>query len=357
MNAGGGDVQRHHLKLLAYAARDFAIAALFVYGYIYTAHKYGNPWFGRNDFFKYKEMIGNPFDFSATTAPFVLRQIPAIVAAGIYKLGLHYDTMAVVDLVGFDRDTKRRFLALIVSNGLAVCLSFAALCHYLRTKLPTFGVVELFTLFGIFAAWFYFPSGTIAPATVGWGWFASSLLAIALLERSLLLTCLACLIGMVTRETTLVFALVMVTAVLLFDGERGRNVVLSAIVLLAGCLTYVILRKLFTTGYEHQISPRAILANLTSFRLSRDFVFQSILSQGLLLLLVIGIAVKTPRYAAYLCIAAATVVVVALGAGVSETALVSGETLPYFAVIFLLAQADRLSRPAATASMAETVSG
>lgn len=345
MNAGG-HVQRHHLISLAYVARDFAIGVIFVYGYIYTAYKYGNPLFGRNDFFKYQAMIGSPFDFSATTAPFVLRQIPAIVAAGFYKLGLHYDTMAVVDLIGFDRDTKRRFLALIMSNGLAVCLSFAMLCHYLRTKLPTFGVVELFALFGIFAAWFYFPSGTVAPATVGWGWFASSLFAIAFLERSLSLTCLACLIGIFSRETTLIFALVMVTAVLLFDGERSRNVVLSAIVLIAGCLTYLILRKLFTTGYEHQISPRAVFANLTSFRVSRDYIFQSVLSQGLLLLLIFGIAVKAPRYAAYLCIAAAAVVVVAFAAKVSETALLSGETLPYFAVIFLLAQADRLPRRA-----------
>lgn len=262
----GGHVQRRHLISLAYVARDFAIGVLFVYGYIYTAYKYGNPLFGRNDFFKCQAMIGSPFDFSATTAPFVLRQIPAILAAGFYKLGLHYDTMAVVDLIGLDRDIKRRFLALIMSNGLAVCLSFAILCHYLRTKLPTFGVVEPFALFGIFAAWFYFPSGAVAPATVGWGWFASSLFAIALLERSLSLTCLACLIGVFARETTLIFALVMLTAVLLFDGERSRNVVLSAIVLIAGCLTYLILRKLFTAGYEHQISPRAFSINLTSFR-------------------------------------------------------------------------------------------
>lgn len=345
-------MQRHHWSVPAYAARDFLIGAIFVYGYIYTAYKYGNPWFGRNDFFKYKEMIGNPFDLAATAAPFVLRQIPAIVAAGFYKLGLHYDTTAVVDLVGFDHDTKRRFLALILSNGLAVCLSFATLCHYLRTKIPDFGVVGLFTLFGIFAAWFYFPSGTIAPVTVGWGWFASSLLVIALPERNLPLAAFACLVALFSRETTLVFALAMTTALLLFEGGRSRSLVLSALVLLAGCLTYLIMRKLFTTGYEHQISPGAVVTNLTSFRLSREFIFQSILSQGLLLLLVAGIAIKAPRHATCLCIAAAAVIVVALGARVSETALVSGETLPYFAVIFLLTQAGRLPRAAAKPSVA-----
>jgi hypothetical protein len=163
-----GVVQRHRILAL-YTARDFLIGAVFLYGYVYTAYKYGNPLFGRNDFFKYKEMVGSPFDFSATTAPFVLRQIPTIIASIFYKLGVHYDTAAVVDLIGLDQDTKRRFFALICSNALAVCLSFTILASYLRTKLTRTNLVDLFALFGIFAAWFYFPSGVIAPLAVGWG--------------------------------------------------------------------------------------------------------------------------------------------------------------------------------------------
>lgn len=343
-------MQRRHWISLVTIAQDFAIGVILIYGYIYTAYKFGDPLLGRNDFFKYKEMVAAPFDFSATTAPFVLRQIPTAVAAAFYKLGLSYDTTAVVDLIGFDRDTKRRYLALIASNGLAVCLSFTVLCHYLRLKRGALGMTNLFALFGLFAAWFYFPSGTIAPTTVGWGWFASSLLVIAFVERSLLLTCLACLIALFSRETTLIFAFVMFCAAWLLKVDRSRDTVYAALVLLAGGFIYLLLRATFASGYEHQISPRHIVDSLTSFRLTRDFVFQSILSQGLFAILIVGISVKAPRYAACLCIAAAAVIATAIGARVSETALVTGETLPFFAVIFVLAQDGRLPQAPAALS-------
>ena len=336
-----GSVKRPLMIMAVYAVRDFLIGAVFLYGYVYTAYKYGNPLFGRNDFFKYKEMVGSPLDFSATTAPFVLRQIPTIVASIFYKLGVYYDTAVVVDLIGLDRDTKRRFLALILSNALAVCLSFTILASYLRTKLSRNSMVDLFTLFGIFAAWFYFPSGVIAPLAVGWGWLVSSLFVIAFLERSLALTCLACLVGLLSRETTLIFALVMFLALLLFEGDRQRSIVSSVLVLTAGCITYLVLRKLFTSGYEHQISPHSIVSSLMSPKLSRAFLFQSVLSQGLLVTLLLGIAVKHLRYAAYLLLAAGAVVTVAFGTKESQTALVSGETLPFYTVIFLLTQFNR----------------
>jgi hypothetical protein len=337
-------VQRRHLIALAYTVRDLLIGAIFLYGYVYSAYKHGNPLFGQNDFFRYKEMVGSPFDFSATTAPFVLRQIPAVVASAFYNLGFHYDTKAVVDLIGLDDDTKRRFFGLVLSNGLAVCLSFAVLAGYLRIKLSRDSLADLFALFGIFAAWFYFPSGVIAPLTVGWGWLVSALFAIAFLEKNMALTCVATLIGMFSRETTLIFALTMFSSLLLFDGQRDRRVVSSVLVLIAGCLAYLILRKLYAAGYEHQIEPGSIVRNLMAFDLSRDFIFQSVLSQGLMLVLLLGIAFKYPRYAAYLLLATGAVCFVAVAARVNETALVSGETLPFYAVMFLLAQSGGLHR-------------
>jgi hypothetical protein len=329
-------VQRTHMTLPFYAIRDFLIGVVFLYGYVYTAYKYGNPLFGRNDFFKYKEMVASPFDFSATTAPFVLRQIPAVVAAIFYKVGVHYDTLAVIDLIDLDLDTKRRFFALILSNALAVCLTFTILASYLRTKLHKYNLVDLFALFGTFAAWFYFPSGVISPLAIGWGWLVSSLFVIAFLERSLTITCLACLIGLFSRETTLIFALVMFSALLLFEDDRPRNIVLSVLVLFGGCVFYLALRKLFTSGYEHQISPEFIASSLMSPKFSRAFLFQSVLSQGLLAMLLLAIAVRHPRYAAYLLLATGTMFLVGIGTQESQMALVSGETLPFYMVFFLI---------------------
>jgi hypothetical protein len=319
-------------------ARDFLCAAIFVYGFVHASYKLGNPSFGGDDFYKYKDMVGHPFDFSAAPAPFVLRQITTVVASLFYELGFHYNSAATVDSLGFDQDTKRRFFSLILSNALAVCLTIAILSTYLRTKLAKYGIAELFGLFGIFAAWFYFSNHVMAPLTVGWGWVSSSLLAIAFLEQNAAMTCVACVIALFSRETTLIFALMMFVALILFEGNRRWSIMASAAVLAAGCLAYLILRLLFTTGYQHQIDPHSVLRSFLSPKLwlSRYFLFQSILSQGLLALLLFLIAMKQPRYAGYLLLAAAAVAFVALGAAVDQIALLLGETLPFYAVIFLL---------------------
>jgi hypothetical protein len=120
------------LTAIVCGSRDFLIGVILLYGYVYTAYKYGNPYFGRNDFFRYQQIILHPLDLSAVPAPFALRQLPAIVASVFYRFGFHFDTAAVIDSLGFDEGEKRRFFAMILSNGLAVCLSFAVLVGYLR---------------------------------------------------------------------------------------------------------------------------------------------------------------------------------------------------------------------------------
>jgi hypothetical protein len=98
-----------HLSGALFGGRDFLIGAILLYGYVYTAYKYGNPLLGRNDFFRYEGMIGHPFDFSAAPAPFVLRQFPTIIASLFYRLGLHPDTTAVIDSIGLNVEAKHRF--------------------------------------------------------------------------------------------------------------------------------------------------------------------------------------------------------------------------------------------------------
>jgi hypothetical protein len=98
---------------------------------------------------------------SARPSSFALRQIPAAVASVFYRLGAHYDTAAVIDSIGIE--TKRQFFAMILSNGLAVCLAFAIAAGYVRSKLSKDNIVNSFALFGILGGWFYFPSVVIAP--------------------------------------------------------------------------------------------------------------------------------------------------------------------------------------------------
>ena len=330
------------LSLLAYLILDVLIGTILLYGYVYSAYKYGNPFTGRNDFFSYKEMVARPLDLSVTNAPFVLRQIPAIVAFAFYRLGVYYDTAATVDLVNLDSDTRRRFLALILSNCVAICLSLATLSAYLRVKLARDSWIVLLALFGIFAGWFYFPTGVIAPLAHGWGWLGASLFVVAFVERNPLLTCAGCLVGMFSRETTLVFALAMFASVLIFEADRRSGVILSVLALVVACIAYLLLREQLTSGNEHQITVQPVIAGLLSFKISRDFLFQSILSQALLGWLVLAIAFRDLRYAAYLLLSISVVTLVGIGAQVSQVALVVGEAVPFCATIFLLTHFDSI---------------
>jgi hypothetical protein len=330
-------MRRSRFALLARFGCDFFVGAVLLYGYVYTAYKYGNPFFGRNDFCRYKEMIAHPFDFSVVPAPFVLRQIPTIVASVFYGLGAHLDTAATVDTIGFDDDAKRRFLAMILSNGFAVCASFAVLSSYLRAKLVSDSIINSLVLFGILAGWFYFPSVVIAPVTTGWGWFASSLFAIAFLERNAAITIFASAVALFSRETTLIFALTMFLALLLVEGDRGRGVVASILVLAASCLLYLALRTGLTGGYEHQIDPAGIANRIAALSFPFQYFVQLILAQGLPFLLLLTIAMRRPRYAAYLVASALVIALVALAAGVTDVGLLIGETLPFYAAIFILA--------------------
>jgi hypothetical protein len=240
-------------------------------------------------------------------------------------------------LIGFDEGEKRRFFAMILSNGLAVCLSFTVLAGYLRKKLATDNIINSLALFGIFAGGFYFPSAVVAPVTIGWGWLVSSLFAIAFVERSTAVTVLACALALFSRETTLIFALTIFLALLVAEGDRSRGVVGSILVLATSCLLYLVLRVGFTLGYQHQIDPPHIIAQLTSLNFPALFFIQLFLAQGMLVLLLIFIATREPRYAAYLAISAAAVAVVALATDVTDVGLLLSETLPFYATIFVLA--------------------
>lgn len=249
---------------IALSVRDFIVASLFVYGYAYAAIKLNDPFFVARDFFRYMHMIGRPFDFSVVPAPFVMRQIPPLVATAIYKMGLHYDIPTVGGLAGLVRDNQRRLLALVISNATAVIFAITLLFGYLRRRLPEIKLTALFSLIGILASFFWFPIHIIGPLTYGWGWFAASLFAIAFLERSATLTCVAAAVAMFSRETMIVYALGLYGLAVLLYGKSARNLIAPTLCLVFAACLYLVLRKLLAFGYVYQISPKFIIKSLFS---------------------------------------------------------------------------------------------
>jgi hypothetical protein len=77
-------------------------------------------------------------------------------------------------------------------------------------------------------------------------------------------------------------------------------------------LLYLVLRIGLTTGYEHQIDPAGIIGRVTALTFPAHFFVQLILAQGILVLLLVLIAMKTTRYAVYLAASAGVMALVAV---------------------------------------------
>jgi hypothetical protein len=79
-----------------------------------------------------------------------------------------------------------------------------------------------------------------------------------------------------------------------------------------------------------------IVGRIASLTFPAHFFVQLILAQGVLILLVVLIAMKAARYAVYLAVAAGVMALVAVATDVTDVGLLVGETLPFYAVIFIL---------------------
>jgi hypothetical protein len=325
--------------------RDLLLGFIAIFGYLYYCYKFGSPNLGNNDFYSYQEMVKYPFDLNATPAPFVLRQVPTFIAHLFYKFGIFYDTRTNLDLIPATIETKRIFFALILSNALAAAVSFAIALTYIRRKTLSNDILVCFSYFGIMLSYFYLPFSFIAPLSYGWGWLTSAILAIALLERMLLPALLGCLLALVTRETILIFVLAFSIFAWASFARMDRFFMWTAIMAATLSAALVLARTYIVHGYEGEMNIQNLITNITLFRPTREFVFWTAIPQTLIAVLVISLSSTHIRYALALGLSLITVMVVSIGTGVSPTGRVLGETLPFYAIIFLLAKLRALTPP------------
>jgi hypothetical protein len=335
---------RDHLYRLIIPVRDLLLAFIAIFGYLYYSYKFGTPVLGNNDFYRYQEMVKYPFDLNAAPAPFVLRQVPTFFAYLFYKFGIFYDTRTNFDLVFPDLiETKKIFFAMILSNALAVAVSFVVALTYIRRKTFNNDILISFLYFGIMLSYFYLPFSFIAPLSYGWGWLASVIIVIALLERMLLSVLLGCLLALVTRETILIFVLAFSIFAWASFGSMNRFYMWTALIAAALSAVLLLARTHIVHGYEYEMNLQNFIVNITSFRPTREFIFSFAIPQTLIIVLLISLSATHIRYGLVLGLSLITVMIVSIGTGVSMTGRVIGETLPCYAIIFLLAQLRALT--------------
>jgi hypothetical protein len=337
-------IDRNRLYQLILPIRDLLLGFIAIFGYLYYCYKFGSPNLGNNDFYRYQEMVRHPFDLTATPAPFVLRQVPTFVAYLFYKLGIFYDTRTNLDVILPDLpdaiETKKIFFALILSNALAVALSFAVALSYIRRKTLNNDILISFSYLGIMLSYFYLPFSFIAPLSSGWGWLVSTILAIAMLERILLPVVLGCLLALVTRESILIFVLAFSIFAWASFGRMDRFYLWTTIVAVALSGALLLARIYIVHGYESEVSLQNLIVDIASFQPTREFVLWSAIPQTLIVVLLISLSATNAPYA--LALGLSLIAMMVITVGVSSAGRVMGETLPFYAISFLLAKLGAL---------------
>ena len=332
------DQYKHSSQGRLLVVRDVLLSFIALSGYLYYCYKFGSPDLGNNDFYHYKEMVERPLDFNAAPAPWVLRQLPTIVAHQLYELGAFYETKTNFDIILPGAiETKKIFFALILSNALAAGMSFAIALYFIRGKTFKNDSLVSFSYIGLMLSYFYLPFSFIAPLTYGWGWLVSTIFVIGFLEKRSSLILLGCALSLVTRETILVFALPFSISAWASFGRRDQFYLQSACVIAAAGIVVILMRVFVLHGHENEFD---VITNITSFWPGREFVLQATISQALIFFLLFSLHQKYRAYSVTLFISMLAVIIVAVGTGITSTGRFIGETLPFYAIIFILSKLE-----------------
>jgi hypothetical protein len=219
------------------------LTALFTYGVLYTSYKFGRPDLGNHDFGKYSKMVDSPLNMHVTKAPFVLRQLPCLVASGLKKTGIYYPNKISFEDARYytGEDSQRTLFALILSNYLAVVTAITLIIAYIQKQVPD-DKSAYFTVIALCLGYFMFGLNIVAPLTQGYGWLATTIIAIGLLERKYIWLLTGTIIALFSRETVLVFFAMFTIIVYL---QHRQLSMLRSFILFVTALCALLLLRLF----------------------------------------------------------------------------------------------------------------
>lgn len=330
-------------------ALNLFICIVLTYGALYAAYRYGVPDLGGSrDFFKYEKMIDAPLDWGAVEAPFVLRQLPTLVARGLLETGFYYPTVVSFSYFeGFKGpETQHRFFALIVSNYFAVLLALWLGMQEIDRRLSASTRIEAKLAFAMLCTgYFYFSQNVIAPMTEGYGWLGLTIFAIAALHRSILLMVIACVVLLFSRETALVFILpfASVLAYATWPQVRARRFWVTSLGAAALSIVAVVAIRSsdWVSGNPQQIAPGGFADHVAHLLPQSGLIFPVVIAQ-LELALILGILAfraRTEAFAAFLGLGALLLVGAAAGLS-TNLGRILGEPVPALALLAVLGAAS-----------------
>jgi hypothetical protein len=271
--------------VLSFAAR-FAILGLMSYGLLYFSYKYYIPWYGGSDFIEYYKMYVSPLDFSAAHAPWVYRQLSAILTHAVYKSGLYYN-----DVISFhDQAYDQHILFAALLTNFVCLLLTATIVGSSVERLGNGGRVVYPLLAGLLCITsFMSQTAVITGLTEGVTWLlVAALVYFYLRESSLPAVAVLLAISIFQREMIAVMFGALACFSLVF--RRGARRYQAAVLLfsVASFCAYVLVRKslLPVSGgaYEDQLSVSYMLHAVQQFHPTNALILQGMISQNVLIL-------------------------------------------------------------------------
>jgi hypothetical protein len=315
--------------------KDLVIILVFSYGLLHMSYKYMLPDLANHDFRKYNEMVKTPFDLSAVEAPFVIRQVPTVVAYALKEAGIIYRSQQIAfqssKYYHSDEDL-RGFFALILSNYLALAVSLALIVSYIRRS---GGGGQVFTVLALAVGYFMVPITVIAPLTHGYAWLACVLIAIGMFEHRMWLILLGAALSFFSRETVIVFFCPFAFACYAFNRDIRfyRN---AGVVLLLFAISFYLTRRLLIPGHEEQLSVSRSTTTMLQYAFSGDFIFQTFLTQAAVAFLCYRLFRRSKQLFAAYMISVAVIIIICIVVLLAGVGRIIGESYPLLILLFLL---------------------
>lgn len=248
------------------------------YGLLYFTYKFARPWAGSNDYYdNYYFMYLSPLDVNASPAPYILRQVSAVLTHLVLIAKFYIPNRDAVLVPG--RDPRVLFAAML-TNWTFLLLAAWLAGLIAEEELGQRNAVVALTAGFLCLLAFQTPFFVISGLTEGVSWFLLAAGFLAYLRRARGWLLLVLMLSIVQRESILIVMGVVAACDLIIEREDRRFKIQALIEAIVCFGVYFLIRRLALHGSEQQTHFTAMLVSLRHLVPAKTFASQMVLTQS-----------------------------------------------------------------------------
>jgi hypothetical protein len=264
------------------------------YGLLYFSYRNSLPWDGTGDLLHYYPMYLSPLDLRATEAPFVLRQISAVLTHLVFRAHIYMgETIRFVD----PEYDQRVFFAALLTNWVCLVLAGAVAGAIAEQILGRKNQLVALVAGFLCLLSFHCQYVVISGITEGPNWLLIALGFLAYLRQAKL-PLAAVLVAAIFQRETILIAFCVIAAFDLVRRERDRGFRLAVLGVAATCFGVYLGFRRAIPGREYQMNLAELVDNLAHPHIDRGLIFQGLLTQNIALIAIVAGVAAAGRTAA-----------------------------------------------------------